>query len=175
MTKYHALLLQFYVRRMKHCRIFLSRKEVCVRNFMPQEEISCHREEFPITGKMPTKEKNILRQDKMSSHRKKFTVTGRNFLLKDNIPPQNCHREKFPARGRHFLSQEETSYQKRNFISEDKFSSHRKIFPIARRHFLSQEEISFHLKKKSCHRTIFSVTGRSFLSQEVIFCDKVCS
>ena len=57
------------------------KKKFSVRNFMPQEEIFCLREKFPVTGR------NLLSQEEIY-----------------------CHSPKFPATGRNFLSQEETSF-----------------------------------------------------------------
>ena len=57
-TKNNALLSRFYIRRMKYSRYILPRKQIfgkklraTGRNLLWQEELSCHRKKFPITGR----------------------------------------------------------------------------------------------------------------------------
>ena len=67
---------------------------------MSQEEISCQKQKFPVTGR------HFLSQEEISCHRKKFSVTGR------HLPPQkefSSQMKKFQATGRNFLLQEEIS------------------------------------------------------------------
>merc|ERR1712105_494121 len=64
--------------------IFLSKKcFATVRNFLPQEEISCHSKKLLATGKkILVTRKKFLSQEKNSCHRKTILVTGRKFLAK---------------------------------------------------------------------------------------------
>ena len=64
---------------------------------MSQEEISCHRKKFPVTGR------HFLSKKEFSSQNTKFQATGRNFLLQEEI---FCHRKKFPVTESNFLSKE---------------------------------------------------------------------
>ena len=64
------------------------------RNFLLQEDISCHRKKFLVTGK------NFLSKEDISSHRK-------NFCLQEKISSQeeiSCNGMKFPVTGRYFPS-----------------------------------------------------------------------
>ena len=70
-------------------------KKNWVRNFLPQEEISCLRDEFPVT------EWNFLWQEEISHHRRIFPVMGRNSLSQKET---SCWRMIFSFTGQHFLS-----------------------------------------------------------------------
>ena len=64
---------------------------------MPQEEISCDRKKFTVTGTHFMKQKEFLPQ------KTKFQAIGRNFILKEEI---SCHKAKFPATGSNFCQGE---------------------------------------------------------------------
>ena len=82
--------------------------------FLSQEEISCHRKIFSVTGRY------FLSQEDISCQKKKFQVSGRNFLLYEDISSHRqkfgllegifCHRKKFPVTGWNFLSQWDIYY-----------------------------------------------------------------
>ena len=68
---------------------------------LSQENISCHRKKFPVTGtifcqrkKFHLKRQNFKLQEEIFSDKKKFPVTDRKFLLKEIIIYQ---RKKFSA------------------------------------------------------------------------------
>ena len=75
-----------------HRKHFLATRRFFVigRNFLSQEEISCHRKKFLVTGR------NVLSQEEISCHRKKFLVIWRYFLSQEEI---SCHSRKFPIPG----------------------------------------------------------------------------
>merc|ERR1712215_261114 len=62
-----------------HRKHFLATRRFFVigRNFLSQEEISCHRKKFLVTGR------NVLSQEEISCHRKKFLVTVGSFLSQE--------------------------------------------------------------------------------------------
>ena len=81
------------------------------RHFLPQKEISCHREKFPATANnhnkiYPVTGRSFLPQEVNFCHRKKFPATERNILPKEEIL---CHRKKYPDTGRNFQSKKEIS------------------------------------------------------------------
>ena len=134
-----------FFRGMKYCRNILCRKEILGkklratgRNFLSQEEISCDRKKFLVTGR------HFLTQD----------VTGRHFLSQEE---NSCPRKNFHLKGQHFKPQEKMSYNtkkfpfaRRNFLSQEEIPNLRRKFP---------DEIS-------SHRTKFSVTGRNFFQRK---------
>ena len=110
-------------------------------NFLSQEEISCHKKKFLVTGR------NILWLEESCFGMKKFPVTQE----------ISCDRKKFPVTGRNFLWGEETSVAGSNFLLEGEISCHKKIAQM--KFFMSQEEIS-------CHKKKLIVTERNCLWQE---------
>ena len=65
------------------------------RNSLSQEEISCLRGKFSVTGR------HILSQKEFSSQKTKLQAIRRNFLWQEEI---FCHRTEFPVTGSNFLS-----------------------------------------------------------------------
>ena len=134
-----------FFRGMKYCRNILCRKEILGkklhatgRNFLSQEEISCDRKKFLVTGR------HFLTQN----------VTGRHFLSQEE---NSCPRKNFHLKGQHFKPQEKMSYNtkkfpfaRQNFLSQEDIPNLRRKFP----------------DKISSHRTKFSVTGRNFFQRK---------
>ena len=70
--------------------------------------------ELGILQKYAGKKLYLLSQEEISCVRKEFPVTGRNFLSKEDI---FFYRKIFPFTGRHFLPQEEISLCRKPFTS----------------------------------------------------------
>ena len=134
--------IKFWTKIMHFCRDFISegwnvsevscpRKEFWVRNFVPQEEISC-------------RGRYSLSQEETSCWTMIFPFTGKKFLLREKV---SWHKKKFPVTGRHFLSRKNFHRKRQNFKPQKEICFYKKKFPGTRQNFLLQEVIFCQRKK----------------------------